>query len=246
MQTSRRWQRPSAFALVLTVAATAAFVSLGCWQLARARAAQALLDAFEAAPSAAYEDFAALASRPPDSRYPHVRVHGRFLADRGYLRDERVHDGRVGIEAYAVFAVDGQTPLLLVDRGWLASTQAPGAKPALPPLSEDAVELSGIYAPFPGSGIRVGGNALQRQAAWPKLTLTLDAAEIAADLGKPLLPRVLLLDADSAGGFVREWTPAVMPPSRHQAYAFQWFAFAVAVLATFVVVHRIKREKETL
>ena len=228
------------FAVALTVAAMAAFVWLGLWQLGRARSAQALLDAFAAAPRAAYEDFTALANNPPDSRYPHVRVRGHFLADRGYLRDERVHEGRVGVEVYAVFAAEAQSPLLLVDRGWLASTPAPGAKPTLAELPDGMVELSGIYAPFPGSGIRVGGNALQRQSSWPKLTLTLDANEVAADLGHPLLPRVLLLDADPASGFVREWTPAVMPPSRHQAYAFQWFAFAAAAFATFVVVHRSK------
>ena len=240
MQTFRRWRRPSIFALALTTAAMAAFVWLGLWQLDRAGSAEALLDAFAAAPRAPQEEFAAVATAPPESRYPHVRVRGRFLSGRDYLRDERVHDGRVGIEAYAPFAVEGEAPLLLVDRGWLAWTHAPTAAPVLPPLPDDAIELSGIYAPFPGSGIRVGGNALQRQASWPKLTLTLDAGQIAADLGRPLLPRVLLLDADPASGFVREWTPAVMPPARHRAYAFQWFAFAAAALATFVVVHRKK------
>jgi len=29
----------------------------------------------------------------------------------------------------------------------------------------------------------------------------------------------------------------VMPPARHQAYAFQWFAFALAALILFVALH---------
>ena len=106
-------------------------------------------------------------------------------------------------------------------------------------------EVTGIYAPYPGSGIRVGGNPLPAQTTWPKLTLHLDAAEIAADLGRPVLPRILLSDPDATSGFVREWTPNVMPPERHAAYAFQWFALAVAVLAVFIVVHWRKVDNAT-
>ena len=37
---------------------------------------------------------------------------------------------------------------------------------------------------------------------------------MANDLGATLYPRLLLQDADPASGFVRAWTPAVMPPAR--------------------------------
>jgi cytochrome oxidase assembly protein ShyY1 len=54
---------------------------------------------------------------------------------------------------------------------------------------------------------------------------------------------MLLLDADAASGFVREWTPNVMPPARHRAYAFQWFAFALAALVIFIGKHWRKVEE---
>ncbi len=235
--TARRWRRPSWFALALTAIGMLIFVRLGVWQLDRAAEAQRILAAFAAAPDAAYEDFSSARSAPPDARYPHVRVRGHFVADRGYLRDEQVRDGKLGVEAYAAFAVDGDSALLLVDRGWIAWSRDRNSQPALPPLSADAIELSGVYAPFPGSGIRVGGDALSAQSTWPKLTLAVDAREIAADLKAPLLPRVLLLDPDAASGFAREWTPNLMPPQRHQAYAFQWFAFALAALVIFILLH---------
>jgi cytochrome oxidase assembly protein ShyY1 len=241
--TSRRWQRASWFSIALTVGAVVLFVRLGEWQLDRARGAQELLTAFDAAQHAAFENFSAVAGAPPPARFPHVRVSGRFVAGRGWLRDEQVRDGKVGVEVIDAFAVDGNAALLLVDRGWIAWTRSADAKPALPPLPEGAVSLAGVYAPFPGSGVRVGGNALATQKAWPKLTLALDPAEISADLGQPLQPRLLLLDPDAASGFVRTWTPAVMPPARHQAYAFQWFAFALAALILFVALHWKKVEK---
>jgi cytochrome oxidase assembly protein ShyY1 len=241
--TTRRWQRASWFAIVLTIAGMVLFVRLGEWQLERAGDAQELLDAFDAAQHAPFEDFSAVGAEPPATRFPHVRVTGHFVEGRGYLRDEQVRDGKVGVEALDAFAVDGSAALLLVDRGWTAWARAAQANPMLPPLPAGEVSLAGVYAPFPGSGMRLGGDALPGQKAWPKLTLALVPAEIAADLGRPLLPRVLLLDADAASGFVRTWTPALMPPARHRAYAFQWFAFSLAALLLFILRHWKKVDK---
>jgi surfeit locus 1 family protein len=243
MVTTRRWRRASWFAIALTLIGIALFVRLGVWQLDRAQEAQTLLDAFGHASNAAFEDFATVSFNPPGSRFPHVRVRGHYVTGRGYLRDEQLRAGRLGVEAFAVFAADGSAPQLLVDRGWIAWSHAPGSQPALPSLPEGDVELRGTYAPFPGSGLRVGGNVLSTQTAWPKLTLAVDHDEIAADLKHALLPRVLLLDADPASGFERSWIPAMMPPARHTAYAFQWFAFAVAALAIFVLLHWKKVDK---
>ncbi len=240
---SRRWQRPSVFAIVLTTIGIALFVRLGIWQLDRAAEAQSLLAAFAAAPQAPFEEFARVSLAPPPDRYPHVRVRGHFVAERGYLRDEQVRGGKLGVEAYAAFVVAEGAAVLLVDRGWIAWSREPGTPPALPPLPAGEVSVSGVYAPFPGSGIRVGGNALAAQTTWPKLTLAIRAPEIAADLAQSLLPRVLLLDADLDSGFLREWTPNMMSPERHQAYAFQWFAFALAAVAMFVVLHYRKVQK---
>jgi cytochrome oxidase assembly protein ShyY1 len=243
MATTRRWRRASWIAIALTLVGIALFVRLGLWQLDRAQEAQRLLDAFAHASNAAFEDFAAVGVNPPGSRFPHVRVRGHYVASRGYLRDEQLRAGRLGVEVFAVFAVDGSVPQLLVDRGWIAWAHAPGSQPDLPSLREGEVEVSGTYAPFPGSGLRLGGNVLSTQKSWPKLTLAVEHDEIAADLEHSLLPRVLLLDGDAASGFERTWIPALMPPTRHTAYAFQWFAFAVAALAIFVLLHWKKVDK---
>ena len=37
--------------------------------------------------------------------------------------------------------------------------------------------------------------------------------------------------------FLREWTPQILPPERHQGYALQWFTFALAALVIFLVLH---------
>ncbi|HZP66799.1 MAG TPA: SURF1 family protein [Rudaea sp.] len=243
--TSRRWRRPSVFALGLTIAGAAAFAALGVWQLDRAAQKERLLASFAAGSTAPLVELADVRDRDVTQQFPHVHAAGRFVADRGYLLDEQIHAGQVGVRAIGVFAAEREDRLLLVDRGWLPWNHAPGTRPAVPPLPEGEQSLSGIYAPFPGGGLAVGGDALKTQAAWPKLTLRLDAAAVAADLGKPVLPRILLLDPTPDSGFVREWTPNVMPPARHRAYAFQWFTFAVAALAIFVAIHWRKVENAT-
>jgi len=242
--TARQWHAPSAFAWILLVLGVTAFVVLGLWQLDRAQQKEQLLAAFAAGANGPAVEFTSARDALDAQRYPHVRVRGYFVADRGYLRDEQLHDGKLGVHQIAVFELSGEARLLLVDRGWLAWNHAPATTPALPPLPAGEVELSGIYAPFPSSGLRVGGDALKTQSTWPKLTLRIDPAEISADLGKPLLPRMLLQDAAANSGFVREWTPNVMPPVRHRAYALQWFTFALAALVVFVAVHWRAVEKQ--
>jgi surfeit locus 1 family protein len=88
----------------------------------------------------------------------------------------------------------------------------------------------------------MGGNALARQTQWPKTSIYLDMDQVTADLHATLYPRVLALDADSASRYVRvhKLDFSSMPPERHRAYAFQWFAFAVAAVVIFVVLHRRK------
>jgi cytochrome oxidase assembly protein ShyY1 len=239
--TARHWTKPTALAWSLLVVGAAAFVMLGLWQLDRAKQKEQLMAAFAAAAMEPVQEFVTVRDTRDTQRYPHVRVVGHYIADRGYLRDEQMLDGKLGVHAIAVFAVAGDERPLLVDLGWVAWNHAPGTTPPLPPLTSGEVELTGLYAPFPGSGLRVGGNALTAQRTWPKLTLRVDPAEIAADLGKPLLPRMLLLDAEG-GAFVRDWTPNIMPPMRHRAYALQWFTFAIVAIVIFVVVHWRKRE----
>lgn len=241
--TARRWQRPRVFAIVLTLLGIALFARLGLWQLDRAVQKEHLLAAFASTAQAPLEKFDSVRDQMDLLHYPHVHISGRFLAGRGYLLDEQMQAGRLGVHAIAVFALPAEDRLLLVDRGWVGWNHVPGTTPAVPALPSDETELSGIYAPYPGGGLRIGGDALPAQTTWPKLTLYLDPAAISSDLGKPVLPGILLLDPAADSGFVRAWTPNVMPPERHRAYALQWFALALAALVIFIVLHWRKVEK---
>ncbi|GAA0717624.1 SURF1 family protein [Dokdonella soli] len=242
---ARRWHRPGAFAIVLTLAGVALFVWLGTWQVRRAHEKLQLFAAFDAA--AAQEPIALeQARREADpARYPRVRVGGRYDPDHAYVLDNQVREGRPGVMVFDVFEPsDGSTPLL-ANRGFLAR-DARGEPPPIPPPPSGEQTVTALYAPPPGSGLHLGGNALPRQKTWPKTSIYIDLGEVAADLGRRLDPRVLLLVPGDNGvpgsAFVREWRPEVFPPERHYGYAFTWFMFAAVAVAIFVIRHWRKEE----
>ena len=239
-----RLRRPKWWSLLLTVAGTLLFLRLGLWQLDRADEKEALMRRYAAAAVAPLRDFAG-AAEPAGAQAPfaHVRVRGEYLADRLYLLDNPKHDQRGGVEVYAPLRLRGDARLLLVDLGFLPGNGVDDRTPYLSPLPAGEQTLAGLYAPPPGVGLALGGNALARQPHWPKTTVYLDLGQIAADLGAAVYPRVLALDAEPAAVYTREHAPdfSAMPPARHRAYAFQWFTFALAAVVLFVVLHR-KRE----
>jgi cytochrome oxidase assembly protein ShyY1 len=238
-----RLRRPSWFAVALTLAGMAIFVRLGVWQLDRADYKEQLLRRFATASSAPLHDFASVQSGAPADSDPHVRVRGRFVPDRYYLIDDQIHAVRVGTLVYAPFQPQDGQRLLLVDLGFLAHAGGNDRQPHLPPLPAAETTLTGLYAPPPATGLRLGGNALAKQSRWPKTAVYLDLDQVASDLHTSLYPRVLLLDPDPATPYLRQWTPATMPPARHRGYAFQWFSFALAALVIFLILHRRRDPK---
>jgi surfeit locus 1 family protein len=232
----RRWHRPRAFALLLTAFGLAVFVTLGLWQVDRAAEKERLFAAFAGAETEAPLTLEAARQSPDTSHFPRVVAHGRYDQEHSYVLVDQTHDGRVGSVAYAIFEPDDGSPPLLVNRGFVASKERGAESPVpLPPGGDQ--ELSGLYAPPPGSGLHLGGNPLPRQKGWPKESIYLDIGEIAADAGRNLDQRVLLLDPKEGSGFVREWRPNVFPPERHRAYAFTWFTLAAVVVVVFVIMH---------
>jgi len=241
------WRRPVWWTVALTVAAMVLFARLGVWQLDRAAYKESLLRRYAAAATAPAQPFASVAAHPAPSSYPRVQLDGAYLTDRVYLLDNPKHDRRGGVEVYVPLRPHADDHrLLLVDMGFLPGSGS-DQSPELPPLPRGPVSLHGLYLPPPGAGFEMGGDALDRQTTWPKKTIYLDLAQVAADLQQPLYPRVLALDAEPASPYQRHAQVdfSSMPPARHRAYAFQWFSFAAAVAVLFVILHRKRRPRSS-
>ena len=232
----RRWHRPGWLAILATASGIALFAWLGFWQLHRAAEKEALLAAFAGARENAPVTLAQARRMPADGPYPHVRLHGRYVPQHDYVLDDQVRNGHQGVIVFSPFTPDDGALGLLVNRGFMAKDES-AKVPPIPAAPTGEVELTGLYAPTPGSGLRLGGNSLPGQANWPKLAIYVDTNEIGEDLGQRIDSRVILLDAEPASGFMREWTPQIIPPERHLGYAAQWFGFLVTTIVIFIVLH---------
>lgn len=238
-----RVRRPSVFAVFLTVCGVAVFCALGTWQLRRAAYKETVLARFHAAASAPLVSLAdARADRESDA-YPHVKINGTLEGNHVYLLDNQMRAGRLGVMVFVPFKPADSARMLLVNLGFLARMGPDTTTlPDIPPIPDRAVTLTGIYAPPPLPGLKLGGNPLPREKAWPKLVTFIDLRAIADDLGAAVYPHVLLADPDPHSAYIRTWTANVMPPERHRAYALQWFCFAIAAIVMFFVLHRVKRD----
>ena len=225
---------------VAAVAAIAAFYWLGMWQLDRAGEKERRRGTFEARTSDAPILLSHRLSVMPIEidlewwRYRFVTFSGEVLSDRQYLLDNRTRNGVVGYHVYVPMLVTELDRVVLVNRGWV---EAGPRRDRRPDVSLNAPELvvSGI-AEQPRRTPLLGDDGYA-DSTWPKVVQRIDLDKTARDLGRPVLPFVILMDAGLPNGFVREWSPYLgIGPDRHRGYALQWFSLAVAVAVVWVVV----------
>ncbi len=238
-------RRPSVLAILLTVMGVAIFCSLGVWQLRRAAYKEAVLARFHHAVHAPLVSLGQAVADRHSGDYPHVQVAGVLEPDKVYLLEDQIRAGALGVMVYVPFRPVGGGHTLLVNLGFLANRGPDATRlPKLPPIPDRKVTLTGIYAPPPPPGLKLGGNPLVRQKTWPKAVTWLDPHQIATDLRQAVYPHVLLLDPAPHSVYRRVWSANIsMPPVRHLAYAFQWFTFAAAAIVIFFVMHRVKRDR---
>ncbi|MGY0613082.1 MULTISPECIES: SURF1 family protein [unclassified Luteimonas] len=224
------------FGWALALLAIAGFCALGQWQLGRQHQKQAMLDAVAATVAARAPLALSAAADPARVRgYDWVAGPGHFAEVPAVLLDNQQRGGRAGVRAYRVFVPEAGSDPLLVELGWLP---LPGDR-TLPQVARPVggQMLAGLLAPPPSHGIGPAGFAAQADGTL--LAIGLDPAALAAPLHQPgLAPRVLKLDPGIELGYARDLDvlPNTLPPERHLGYAVQWFALAIAVLATAVVL----------
>ena len=228
--------RNMVFGWALAIALVAVFASLGAWQLRRGAEKQAMLDAAaqvtdsrEARPLAVASDAARAGG------YDWAEGTGSFDPRGPLWLDNQQRAGRVGVRAYRIFHPDDGAPLL-VDLGWLplaGNRVMPAVE--LPP---GKLQLRGLLAPPPSTGIALGSGLARSGDGWLLTRIDLDAIAAATDMPEPLAPRVLRLDPALPLGHERdlELLANTLPPAKHRGYALQWFGLALAVLVTALIL----------
>jgi surfeit locus 1 family protein len=235
----------------LALAGVLLFAQLGRWQWHRAAEKRALAAAFAASVDAGAID---LGARPlaTISRYTLLRVRGHYDGAHQFLLDNISRAGAVGYEVLTPFQLeDGR--ILMVNRGWLP---LPGGRreplpdvalptaPALAPAQAPApAEISGRIDELPVTGISMGRAPPVAGPSWPKRTSFPTAAQLGAALGQSIEARELLLAAAEPMGYRRDWEPggSGFGPSRHVAYALQWWSFGALTLFLYFFMNIERR-----
>jgi len=202
----------------------AVFAALGFWQIERASEKKALEALFER--NVPYTQIANLGEPTP---YRPIEARGRYLPGQQVLIDNIVRSGRIGYFVISALDVAPDQPLLLVNRGWVPKA-ARGEGPLDLALDDGWRSVYGRVGHLPRVGIR-SGDAFAGAGDWPKVAVYPTADEVAAELGRSVLPYVLLLDPEDPDGYSRDWRPQQAGPMRHYGYAVQWFAMCATVIA---------------
>ena len=202
----------------------ALFVRLGFWQLDRAQQKIDLQQAFDSPAR-----FALVSEDLQPEPFQAIKSRGRYLSDRQIVIENAIQDGALGYYVITPLEFSSYAPLLLVNRGWIRKDMNQYGLPEIEPESP-AGSIRGKTGNLPRVGIRPG-EAFADHSKWPRVGVWPTLDEAAAELGREVLPYVLLLDPDQDNGYSRRWKPAQAGPSTNYGYAFQWFAMAIALVA---------------
>lgn len=238
---NRRFAAPW-WAFALTMAGIALFLRLGIWQLDRAGQKRALEAQFRAGTQSTVALHADAIDALP--RYQHVRATGRYDVEHQILLDNMPSaQGRPGYRVLTPLDIDGAW--LLVDRGWVPAGPTRADLPDVTTgLDAGPRTVKGRLDELPRPGLRLGENVDVPQGEWPRVQNFPTMAEVERALGRPVLPRILLLDPTEPDGYERVWEARLrVGPERHIGYAVQWFAFAALAVIVFVVVNLRRDEK---
>lgn len=211
----------------------ALFIKAGFWQLGRADEKQALLDQYAQGQQQLVDITAQSADKLP--RYQRGRISGHYDSSHQVLLDNMPsHSGQAG---YRVLTpMETSAGWLLVDRGWLpmgaTRSQLPDIK-----VSDEERTVTGAIDSLPRAGIELDIPPVDASVPWPRVLSFPKQSALEQQLGRKLIPGLLLLDDSLPDGFERIREAHIgLPPERHLAYAVQWFAMAAAALVIFIII----------
>jgi len=223
--------------VVLTVAAALAvglLCGLGVWQLKRLAWKTDLLtriDALKTAPPAPIDGALSRLAAGADQGYVRVEVPCPDIERTPVLRLYGVVNGEAGYRMIAACALGaGPYRTILVDRGFIAGTEAPPALPPGPILAEPVVGV-----------LRTGGDktfVTPKNEPAQNLWYWRDLPAMARALGANR-PAPMFLALESPAPKSPGPTPAALPTditNNHLGYAITWFGLAAALAGVYLAM----------
>lgn len=230
-------RRPPLWAIALVVLAVAACAGLAVWQWQRGEDKQALLDQMAAATDGPAHTLTR--GDKADAIPVRARARGRYDSEHQMLLDGQSHQRQPGYHVWTPLTLDdGGT--VLVNRGWVPAN---ADRRVLPDIAVPASKITayGLWRELPQPALRLEGvRNCPDEKRFPAVVSYPVRSELHCLLDRAVGAGVLLLDADQAFGFERDWPSAYvgLPPTRHYGYAAQWAALGLTLLVLFVRSYR--------
>ncbi|KMN17416.1 SURF1 family protein [Pseudomonas weihenstephanensis] len=205
-------------------------VLLGFWQLQRAEQKRQLLDTYAQHRNAAPLSVEQLLSSP-EPAFRRVHLRGHLDAQHSLLLDNRIRDGKVGVELLQPFQDLASGQWLLLNRGWI---EWPSRRtPPVFSTPDQLLELEGWVYASPGAPFQL--HADPTQAHWPRLITAVFPARLWAELGRSGSAEEIRIQPGPVA-YQADWSVIAtgMGPEKHTAYAVQWFAMALALCGLYL------------
>lgn len=230
------------FPTLVTLLAITLLVKLGFWQLERAEQKQQLFDDFGGSEQIRLQPLPTIQSDQLPPRYTEVQVQGEFDPERYFLRDNQIFNGVVGYHVIGLLTHPELADKVPVNLGWVA---APVDRSVLPELTLPSGQqnFNGLIY-YPDQAAFQLSEQSFSNISWPLRLQQFEFKRLEAATGIPLQPYMVLLSESSELGYPRQWEPQVMAPTKHQAYALQWFSLALACALVFLFASRTTNKSE--
>lgn len=212
----------------LALMGCAFFIKLGFWQLHRAEEKYQML-ALEAEGNALAPIAWRKTDKPPQ-QYQRVKSEGHFL-NTIFLLDNQHHNHQFGFHVLSPLQLkDGG--IVLVDRGFIEGDRTRRTYPSIE-TPKGLIQVTGM-AYYPNLSTWVLGPMFEKIQKDMVIIEQLNIKAMGDLLDKSVSPFILRMGEHEKHGFIRIWPTVAMNPSRHKAYAVQWFALALAVGIIFI------------
>jgi surfeit locus 1 family protein len=161
-------------------------------------------------------------------------IQGHYQNKAYILLDNQLYQHYVGYHVLTPLAIQSTLPWVLVDRGWIPHHAQDNQLPE-PIAMHHLVTLQGIIS-YPQKGLSLATTPT------PHLITHINLHRLAKRWHHPLMPFVLVLNAQQPGAYLNTWhAQTTHNPWRNYGYAGQFFALALILAITYIIVQTKRR-----